>query len=378
MPNFSTMYFKDLVGQKDLIGESLKELVSGKIPHAKLFIGSPGYGTLALALAYSRYLLCESPGSEDACGSCSSCGQLSQLQHPDVHFVFPVVQAISKTSDGLLNVWRDAVKKSPYFSLFDWLKSIDDKERQPIIGVEESKEIIRKISLKSFQGGYKVMIMYGAEQMNTDCSNKLLKLLEEPPEKTVFILLVEQQQAILPTIQSRTQSMVFPRLHSLEIAAYLEKVHGLDQSSADNLATFSEGDLCNALNLLESGEMMETFRQDFMQLMRSSYKKNVNEMMNWADHMANLTKERQKLFVVYALHMLRQCTLMNYLGKEHVRLTQAELVFAEKFSPFITGNNIRQFSETMDEAFRNLERNASAKMLFTEMSFQVMRYIHRA
>ena len=123
---------------------------------------------------------------------------------------------------------------------------------------------------------------------------------------------------------------------------------------------------------------METFRQDFVQLMRSSYKKNVNEMMHWADHMANLTKERQKLFLVYALHMLRQCTLMNYLGKEHVRLTQAELVFAEKFSPFITGNNIRQFSETMDEAFRNLERNASAKMLFTEMSFQVMRYIHRA
>lgn len=372
------MFFRDIVGQKELITDLTKEVASGKIAHAKLLVGPPGVGTFAVALAYIRLLLCEFPAPNDACGQCSSCAQMNDLQHPDVHFVYPVVQSISKISTGLLLEWREQVKRTPYFSLFDWTKVMDEKERNPIIGVEESKEIIKKINLKSFQGSYKVVLVFGAEQMNQECSNKLLKVLEEPPAQTLFILLTEQQHEILPTIQSRAQAITFPRLQPLEISEYLMSKHGLDKSAADGISSFSDGDLASALNLLESEDFTETYRNYFIQLMRCSYKKEVNEMITWAESISTLTKERQKLFVVYALHMLRQSNILNYLGKEHVRLTQEELVFLEKFSPFITGNNIRNFIETMDSAYYRLERNASAKMLFTEMSFQVMRYIHRA
>lgn len=372
------MFFKEIVGQKAIIADLVKEVSSQKIAHGKLLVGSPGYGTYALALAYTRYVLCENPKPVDGCGNCSSCIQMNDLQHPDVHYVYPVVQSISKTSEGLLNEWRSLVKRTPYFSLFDWLKVMDEKERNPIIGVEESKEIIKKISLKSFQGGYKVVIIFGAEQMNLECSNKLLKVLEEPPPKTLFLLLSEHLQEILPTIQSRTQTISIPRLQSMEIAAYIEQKYAMQRQVADGLAAFSDGDLATALNLLENDEFMEVYRDLFIQLMRCCFKKNVNEMISWAEDISSLTKERQKLFVLYALHMLRQCNVLNYLGKEHVRLTEEEYAFSEKFSPYITGNNIRQFIESMDSAYYGLERNASAKMLFTEMSFQVMRYIHRA
>ncbi|MBM3425159.1 MAG: DNA polymerase III subunit delta [Bacteroidetes bacterium] len=372
------MFFKDIVGQKTIIADLIKESASGKTAHAKTFVGSPGFGTLPVALAYSRYLLCEQPGPTDACGICSSCVQMNDLQHPDLHCVFPVVQSISKTSDGLINEWRDLVKQSPYFSSFDWLKVMDEKERNPIIGVEESKEIIKKINLKSFQGGFKVVIIFGSEQMNAECSNKLLKVLEEPPLKTLFLLLAEQQLEVLPTVQSRTQITIFPRLQPIEIAGYLMEKYSIDRQTADGLASFSDGDLSTATNLLKNGEMMDGYRESFIQLMRSCFKKNVNEMMSWAEEMSTFSKERQKLFLSYALHMLRQCNVLNYLGVEHVTLTPKEFAFSEKFSPYITGNNIRQFIETMDTAYFGLERNASAKMLFTELSFQVMRHIHRA
>lgn len=372
------MFFKDVVGQKEVIEDLLREISSQKIAHGKLFVGSPGFGTLAVAMAYSRYLMCENPQVEDACGACSSCRQMDELQHPDVHYVYPVVQTLSKTSEGLLNEWRQLVKGSPYFSMFDWIKLIDDKERNPIIGVEESKEIVKKTNLKSFQGSYKIMIVFGAEQMNLECSNKLLKVLEEPPPKTLFILLAENLQAILPTIQSRTQSLIFPKLSNFEIAGFLEKERGMERYAADGLASFSEGDLSRAINLLENGEFMEIYRDAFIHLMRSCFKKNVNEMMEWAESMSTHSKERQKLFVLYALHMLRQCNVLNYLGADHVRVTKEEMTFIEKFSPYITGNNLRQFTDTMDSAYYGLERNASSKMLFTEMSFQVMRYIHRS
>jgi len=372
------MFFRDIVGQKELVADLTREVDSGKISHGKLFVGSPGYGTLAAALAYSRFVLCEQRGTEDSCGQCVSCQQMTNLQHPDVHFVFPVVQTITKTSDGVLKEWRETVMKSPYFTLYDWLKIIDDKERNPIIGTEESKEIVRKINLKSFQGGYKIMVIFGAQQMNRECSNKLLKALEEPPSKTLFLLLTEQHQDILPTIQSRTQAWSFQRLKSSEVATYLEKKVSMPKEEAFGLASFAEGDLCQALQLCGAGESTEGFRDAFISLMRCSYKKDVNEMMTWAEVQSGLTKERQKIFILYVLHMLRQCLAMNYLGAGHARLTTQELGFAVKFSPFITGNNIRPFIEVLDNSYYHIDRNANAKLVFTELTFNVMRLIHRA
>jgi len=372
------MFFKDIVGQKERIADLLGEAKSGKVAHGQLFIGNEGYGILPLALAFSRYLLCENPNDQDACGQCSSCLQVNELQHPDLHFVFPVVQSLTKTSDNLYPKWREFVLSSPYFSLFDWVKYMDDKERQPIIGSEESKEIVRKISLKSFQGGYKVMIIFAADEMNIQASNKILKILEEPPLQTVFILLSSKPQAILPTIRSRTQALQVTRLNSFEISTYLQKERQMEASIADGLASFADGDLCAAFELLNEGETTAMYRDLFIKMMRSSYKKDVIQMMDWADEVSSLTKERQKVFILYALHMLRQSLMLNYLGPDHVRLTAEEFNFIDKFSPYITGNNIRLFIDDLDAAHYHIERNANTKILFTQMSFQSMRFIHRA
>ena len=372
------MFFNDIVGQKERITDLLGEAKSGKVAHGQLFVGNEGYGTFPLALAFSRYLLCEHPSDLDACGTCSSCLQVNELQHPDLHFVFPVVQSITKTSDNLYSKWREFVLNSPYFSLFDWIKFMDDKERHPIIGTEESKEIVRKISLKSFQGGYKVMIIFAADEMNLQASNKILKILEEPPVKTVFILLSSNPQAILPTIRSRTQTMQVTRLLPFEISKFLQKERKMEAGVADGLASFADGDLCAALELLNEGETTAFYRELFIKMMRSSYKKDVIQLMDWADEVSALTKERQKVFILYALHMLRQSLMLNYLGSDHVRLTTEEFNFIEKFSPYITGNNIRLFIDDLDAAYYHIERNANTKILFTQMSFQSMRFIHRA
>lgn len=372
------MFFSDVIGQKEIKSDLIKEVNSGQIAHGQLFLGNEGYGTLPLALAFSRYVLCSQPNSNDACGSCTSCLQMSDLQHPDLHFVFPMVLTVAKTSDVFINEWRELVKSKGYFTLYDWVKKMDDKERQPVIGTDESKEIIRKISLKSFQGGFKIMIIFAADEMNNHCANKLLKILEEPPSQTLFILLSSNAQHILPTIKSRVQTLSIGRLQTHEISSYLQKQHNVETQVADGIASFADGDLCVALGLFNENDSTNAYRELFIGLMRSSFKKDVLQMMDWADEVSSISKERQKVFLLYSLHMLRQSLLMNYLGPDHVRLTAEEFQFIEKFSPYITGANIKMFIEELDKNYYHLERNAHAKILFTQLSFQSMRFIHRA
>jgi DNA polymerase-3 subunit delta' len=372
------MFFKDVVGQKEVIAQLIQEVKSDKIGHGQMLVGKSGYGTFPLAMAFSRYLLCENPGAHDACGNCASCAQLNSFQHPDLHFVYPVVQAIAKTSEHFLPTWRKMIGATPYFTQYDWLQMIDSKERKPIIGAEESESIIQKLKLKSYQGGYKVMVIFGADAMNPSCANKILKILEEPSPKTLFLLLVENPQAILATIQSRTQSIQVPKLLESDVSSYLQKEKNMEASKADAIARFADGDLCKALEVFQDGGATDEYRELFIQLMRSSYKKDVIEMMNWAETAASLSKENQKLFMLYTLHMIRQSFLMNYLGAQNANLTPSELGFVEKFSPFINGKNIREFMSEFDDAYYHLERNANQKILFTQLCFQCMRFIHRS
>jgi len=372
------MQFKDIVGQKDTKHDLIQSFKSDKISHAQLFLGKPGYGTLALALAYSQYIFCENKSDDDSCGVCISCKQISESQHPDLHFVFPVVQAISKISSALLPEWRIQLKESSYFDLFHWVNIMDSKERSPIISTEESKEIIKKISLKSFQGSYKIMIIWNAEEMNMDCSNKILKILEEPPPKTLFLLICEDQQKLLPTIQSRTQVMQVPRIGINELSQHLAHHHNIDATSAGTIAAFSEGDYITALDLIKEEAGDSSYREQFVSLMRVSYKKDVIGMLDWAECISSTTKERQKLFILYALHMLRQSLVNNYIGSESLHISTEEAAFITNFSPYISGNNIQSFLKTFDDAHYHIERNANAKILFTQMSFQTMRYIHQA
>lgn len=372
------MQFKDVIGQSALKEHLIQEVKSQKISHAQLFLGKPGYGTLPLALAFIQYLFCDQPGSSDSCGTCPSCRKVTDLQHPDLHFSFPVVQAIHKKSDPFLTDWRNQIHTSPYFDLYTWTQRIDSKERKPIISTEESQEIIRKLSLKSFEGGYKVMLIWMAEEMNAVCSNKLLKILEEPPAKTLFILISEQQESILPTILSRTQLLHVPRIDQRELAVHLKENYSLNTEKIDSIISRSSGDLISAIQLIQEENEEHSYYSLFVNMMRVCFKKDVNAMLDWAEELSSFGKEFQKGYIFYALHMFRQSMLRNYTNDQLTQVSSEEASFLTNFSRFITGNNLMDFSEAFNAAHYHIDRNANPKIMFTELCFKVMRYIHFA
>ncbi len=372
------MQFKDVIGQSELKKDFIREIKQGKIAHAQLFMGPLGNGGLPLALAFTQYLFCKNPSDTDSCGVCPSCIKVQELQHPDVHFVYPVVQAISKVSSAFAADWRAQLKEEPYFDAYSWTKRIDPKERKPIISTEESIEIIHKLNLKSYEGGYKVMLIWLPEEMNSTCSNKLLKILEEPPKDTLFILVSEDPSKLLITIQSRTQFIRIPKIESEQLTTELVSRFGLEKTQAESITAFSEGNYIQSREFLKESDDKGIYREHFIQLMRTSYKKDVLGMMNWADEIASVSKERQKLFIQYALHMFRQSLLSNYMGDVLLRISSEEEQFLKNFAPFISGNNIREFIETFDDAYYHIDRNANARILFTQMCFQTMRFIHQA
>ena len=372
------MQFSVVIGQAALKEQLIREINSEKISHAKLFAGKSGHGSLAMALAYSKYLLCDNKQETDSCGSCHSCKQMSDFVHPDVHFVFPVVLANKVISNAHLKEWREQLEESTYFDLLHWTNIIDTKERKPVIGTEESIDIHKKLSLMSYQGNYKIMIIWCADEMNPTCSNKLLKILEEPPPKTLIILVTEQPQKLLPTIQSRTQVIIIPRISQEDLSTYLCKENSIEERIAQTIAGFSDGNFIRALELIQDDESNITYRDQFMSLMRCTFKKDVIAMLDWAEDIAAVSKERQKLFVLYSLHMLRQSLVKNYIGMNTLQVSTEEAAFIDKFSPYISGNNISEFLSCFDEAYYRIERNAFAKLLFTQLCFQSMRYIHQA
>ena len=372
------MQFKDIIGQDELKQHFLQEVNEDRISHAQLFLGNPGFGGLPLALSFVQYLFCQNKTPQDSCGTCPSCRKIQELQHPDVHFSFPVVQAMDKRSDAFLPEWRKMIKENAYFNLNQWSSYIDEKGRKPIIGTEESGEIIKKLSLKSYEGGYKVMVIWMAEEMNTTCSNKLLKILEEPPKNTLFILLAESQDAMLQTILSRTQIVKIPRLSIDELSKHLAVNNPVTSSDAISIAAQAEGNFIEALDLIGTHEEKDQNRELFIKMMRVSYKKSVIDMLDWSNEVAALGKEKQKTYLKYALHMFRQSLLKNYTQNQLTRTSKEEDEFLSKFSKFITGNNIQDFMTHFNDAHYHIDRNANPKILFTELCFKTMRYIHYA
>lgn len=372
------MRFSEVVGHAKLKEDLIKEVNQDHISHAQLFIGKSGYGVLPLALSFVQYLFCENKQATDSCGECQSCKKVAKLQHPDLHFSFPTVQPISKTADGLITEWRKMILENPYFDLNGWIRFMDPKERMPIIGKDESQEIIKKLNLRSFEGGYKVMMIWMAEEMNQSSANKLLKILEEPPGDTLFILMAESQDTMLQTILSRTQKVRVPRIKMEDLSGYLRAHKNQSSGNADSIAARVDGDLIEALEFLGDHADQDENREQFIQLMRVCYKKNVLEMMDWSEGISHKSREFQKVFLKYALHMFRQSLLKNYTEETLIRVSEEEANFLEKFAKFITGNNIGDFLETFSDAHYHIERNANPKILFTQLCFEVMRYIHKA
>ncbi len=377
------MTFEKIIVQDHIKKHLSTSTENGRIPHAQLFVGKEGSGTLAMAVAYAKLLLCSSSNDPESCAI-----KCEKLQHPDLHFAFPVTTTDSvkkhPTSNLFLEEWRDFIFNSPYGSLFDWLKSIGVENKQGQIGVDEAEDIVKKLSLKSYEGGFKVMIIWMAEKMNIAASNKLLKLIEEPPSKTIFLLVTEEEGQIINTIKSRCQALHFPALSENDIENELVSKHEVSSNEAKRIAQQSEGNLNKALHLLHNDSNDLIFEEWFITWIRSAFKAKGNaaviqDLIQWSEAIAKSGRETQKQFIQYCLHFFRQALLLNYGTPDLVYLTPQTGNFKlEKFAPFIHSGNILSIEKELNDAQYHIERNGNAKIIFTDLSIKLTRLIHQA
>lgn len=369
------MFFKDIVGQEDIKKQLIKNVQENKIAHAQLFCGGEGIGKLPLAIAYARYISCLHPSEEDACGKCANCIKFNNLAHPDLHFIFPVVKKKNTkeiVSDDYIAEWRELIAKTPYFNLHTWLEEMGAENQQALIYVKESNEIIRKLSLKSSQGGYKIIIIWLPEKMNQECSNKLLKLLEEPAEQTVFLLVSEEPDALLTTIQSRTQRINIKGIDENDIKEALINIYGLQEQDATNIAHQCEGNFLKAIESISLNEENKLFFDLFVALMRLSYQRKIKDMKAWSETVATMGREKQKHFLGYCQRMIRENFIYNFHNRSITYLANDEEAFSTRFAPFINERNVMEIMNELNEAQRHIEQNVNAKMVFFDFSLKMI------
>ena len=367
--------FSDIIGQDEAKQRLLQEASEGRIAHALLFTGPEGAGKLPMALAYARYLTCQHPTSTDACGSCPSCAKWEKLIHPDVHFVFPIVAKKAQKKevcDDYLPVWRKLLSAGSYFSLSQWLDEMDAENSQAIIYARESDEMLRKLSLKSSQGGYKVVLMWLPEKMNEVCANKLLKLLEEPPAQTVFLLVSEAPEQLLATILSRTQRFHLPRLDESVIAQTLQSRFGVLPEESRNLAHIANGSMIQALAAIQLNQDATLFFDHFVSLMRLAYQRKIREMKCWSEELASMGRERQKNFLNYCQRLVRENFIFNLRRPEMNYMTATEQQFAQKFAPFINERNVIGMMEELSLAQTHIEQNVNPRMVFFDFALKMI------
>lgn len=374
------MYFKDIIGQQHLISHLKTSADNGRIPHAQLFVGPEGSGTLATAIAYSRYLLCET--NNESCHI-----KFDHLSHPDLHFAFPVAtnDKVKRhpVSNLFLDDWRSFLTQQPYGNLFDWYKLLGVENKQGQIGVDEAQDIVKKLSLKSYEGGYKVMLIWMAEKMNNAAANKLLKLIEEPPEKTVFILVSEQEDLLINTIRSRCQVLHFPALPEGAIQKELQEKHQVSEGEAIKIAHQANGNFNKAIDLVNQDSEDLIFEEWFITWVRAAFRAKgnkavINDLIGWSETIAKTGRETQKQFLHYCLNFFRQAMLSNYTANELVYLEPQTANFSlDKFAPFIHGNNIVAINSALNDAIYHIERNGNAKIILTDLSIQLTRLLHK-
>lgn len=377
------MQFRDIIGQEEIKQQLRQAVRDGRIPHAQLFTGISGVGKLPLALAYAQYIACPNRTDEDSCGTCPTCLQYQKLQHPDLHFAFPIVKGdAGDVCDDFMDKFRSMILSQPYFDIDDWYRYLGVETKQGMIYEKESGEILRKLSLKSFGDGYKVMIIWLPEKMHVACANKLLKLLEEPPMKTVFLLISEQPELLLTTIVSRTQEVRVPRLTEAEIAEVLLRDHSdVSPSLAADIAHMSSGSYLTALKVVDENEGNSQNFNDFVALMRNAWlvgqKKDYSALLQlrkWSLDMAdsNLGREKQKAFLQYAQRQLRENYIYNFHCADMNYQTEAERIFSSKFAPFIHENNVERMMDELSKAEQQIAQNGNAKIIFFDLCLQMI------
>ncbi len=374
------MQFKNVIAHEAEKKHLIHTVQENRISHAQMFLGPSGSGTVPLAIAYAQYILCQNKQEKDSCGACVSCTKIQKHNHPDLHFSFPIHLSKEKhvdTSDNVLGQWREILDDNPYFGIDDWNLKLGNENKQGVIGSKESQNIVSKISLKSFEGGYKILVMWLPELMNGQASNKLLKFIEEPPDKTVFLLVAEDQEQIIATIRSRTQIVKLPRLKEKAIATYLEAEKGIPVNDSIIIAHLAEGDVGKAIHLISEQTEANYNFENFVNWMRLCYQRNIAKSIDWVDLIAVSGRENQKSFLKFCLNMFRQCIVGHYSGNELVVLTDQQNSFLSKFSPFINSNNIVGLTEEFNEAYYHIERNANAKILFLDLSLKTFSLLQK-
>lgn len=385
------MQFSEIIGQQEIKNRFIRTVAEQRIPHAQLLRGTEGVGKLALAIAYAQYICCENRGATDSCGTCPSCVKYKKLAHPDLHFVFPVIKPTGKTTvvcDDFIADFRAMILENPYFSVNEWYAKISGDAKQGMIYGNESQEIIRKLNLKTYESEYKVMIIWLPEKMNITCSNKLLKILEEPPAKTVFLLVSNQPDEIITTILSRTQHVNIPRLTDNDIVVSLLKKDDLEitQHDALNVARISNGSFLSALSILGEDDENKLNFERFVMIMRLAWQvgnrkdhASLKTLKKWSDEMAapGVGRERQKNFLSYAQRMTRENFILNLQQPDMNYLTSYETDFSRKFSPFIHERNVEDIMKEFALAERHIEQNVNAKMVFFDLVLKVIMLLKR-
>jgi DNA polymerase-3 subunit delta' len=373
------MRFADIIGQKDVINRLRKAKSEDRIAHAQLFLGPEGSGNLALALAYAQFLNCPNATAEDSCGTCPTCRKNSSFQFADLHFSFPYFtkpNSKETISDDFGTEWRNRLLASPYFGLEDWMRELSKDNKNLLFTIHEASNIVRKLSLKSFEGGYKIMVIWMAELIPETVSNKLLKIVEEPPANTLFFFIANSSESILNTILSRVQVIQVPKIDELSISNELKKL-GVDEQKIQDIAHYSDGSWDIALRLRENNDPNEFLAMQFQTWMRHCYAKKVPALYYWAETMAGLSREDLKHFLLYALDQMRQNLILNYTTENISRFTSSEKAFAQKFSPFINHLNIEDIMLELESAHRSVGQNANNKILFFELSMRIFRLLNR-
>ena len=366
------MRFDEIPGHGE-VKKILRGMVYNKrIPHALLFLGEEGGGNLPMAFAFAQFIFCERKAENDSCGECRQCLRLKKLEHPDLHLVFPfALSKNTRTCDPLVSDFRIAFLQQPFLDLSDWFNELGAENKQPVIPAEESDQIIRKLSYTSFENNYKVMVIWMPEKMNHASANKLLKILEEPPDETLFFLVTSHFDQLLTTIISRTQLIKISPLQNEEMKLALQQKFSVTQERAAQIASISDGNLRSALRILSENGSTIAFFEHFKTMMRYCHRYDIFRITQWVDEIASLGREQQKYFFQYALNLLRECLMLNYGSGSLVHSQGEELAFLKKFAPFVHERNFEKMSEELNLACHHIERNAHAKILLTDLSLKI-------
>lgn len=384
------MLFSQIIGQQEIKERFIRSVSEGRIPHAQLLFGPEGVGKLPLAIAYAQYICCENRGEHDSCGVCPSCVKFNKLVHPDLHFVFPIIKpSTSKTvvCDDFIAEFRELVLEKTYFSIDDWYARMSSDAKQGLIYTNESEEIVRKLSMKTYESEYKVMIVWLPEKLHDTAANKLLKVLEEPYEKTVFLLVSNAPDEIITTILSRTQQISVPKLKDAEIVQALLAGHTeLNHVEAEDAARIAGGSYLRAEMILEEENENKLNFDRFVSIMRLAWQvgnrkdhASLKTLRKWADEMAagSVGRERQKKFLNYAQRMVRENFVFNLRQTDLNYMTSYESDFSCRFSPFINERNVEELMGEFALAERHIEQNVNAKMVFFDLVLKIIMLLKR-